>query len=125
MGIDFTPCGNGESCIEHRPVGDQVEIRNSDNPDATLLVPAAAWEQFLASVRAGVGVGDALDRVRAQDFSVEYDDPEAEPRTYADAIADLRAEANRRRLGPVPVPRSVYTEAADFLQAQIQEGERD
>lgn len=44
-------CETG-NCIETRPVGDQVEIRDTERPEATLLVPAKAWEEFLASVRA-------------------------------------------------------------------------
>lgn len=44
-------CETG-NCVETRLVGDQVEIRDTDRPEATLLVPAKAWEEFLASVRA-------------------------------------------------------------------------
>lgn len=53
------------NCIETRLAGDQVEIRDTERPEATLLVPAKAWEEFLASVRAErVGIcGNQLDSV--------------------------------------------------------------
>jgi hypothetical protein len=44
-----SPCDTG-TCIQTRTVGGQVEIRDSENPNATLLVPAQAWERFLAAV---------------------------------------------------------------------------
>lgn len=47
----WPPC-DSNGCIQTRTVDDRVEIRDTGNPDATLLVPVEAWEKFLAAVRA-------------------------------------------------------------------------
>ena len=44
--------GNG-ACVEVAPLGGQIAVRDSQNPDGTLLqYPAQSWQGFVAAIKA-------------------------------------------------------------------------
>jgi hypothetical protein len=44
---------SGGNCVEARPVGDEVRVRDSDDPDYELVFSKDEWSSFVAGVQAG------------------------------------------------------------------------
>lgn len=81
-------CETG-NCVETRLVGDQVEIRDTDRPEATLLVPAKAWQEFLAAEHENGG-GHCVCYVITKEREAELS---AAPRTWAPTQIDKDVNA--------------------------------
>lgn len=54
MTTDWTSRCESGNCIETRTVGDLVEVRDTEHPEQVLSVPASAWAEYEAALRAEV-----------------------------------------------------------------------